>query len=86
MEPGDCLVHHPLTVHGAGPNASLEQRRVALSIRYFGGDAKWAAPPTAFRVPGTENAAAAGLVPGEFPASEHIFPVIWRDSEEEGTA
>ena len=82
MEPGDCLVHHPLTVHGAGPNTSLEQRRVALSIRYFGGDAKWAASPTAFTVPGTENEAAAGLVPGCFPANEEIFPVVWR---EEGT-
>ncbi len=86
MEPGDCLVHHPLTVHGAGPNTSLEQRRVALSIRYFGGDAKWAASPTAFTVPGTENAVAAGLVPGEFPASEDIFPVIWRDGAAAGTA
>ncbi|MAI49134.1 MAG: hypothetical protein CMM16_01040 [Rhodospirillaceae bacterium] len=85
MESGDCLVHHPLTVHGAGPSASLEQRRVALSIRYFGGDAKWAAPQTAFTVPGTEKAAAAGLVPGEFPSNEDIFPVIWRDNEAAGT-
>lgn len=81
MEPGDCLVHHPLTVHGAGPNESLEQRRVALSIRYFGGDAEWAAAPTSFTVPGTEDEASAGLVQGEFPANEDIFPVIWQNPD-----
>lgn len=76
MDPGDCLVHHPLTVHGAGPNASLEQRRVALSIRYFGGDATWAARRTSFTVPGTEDEA--GLVRGVFPGNEDVFPVVWR--------
>ena len=86
MEPGDCLVHHPMTVHGAGPNTSLDTRRVALSIRYFGGDATWAARRTSFTVPGTEEEAAAGLVPGSFPANQDIFPVVWRDSEAGGTA
>jgi len=83
MEPGDCLVHHPLTVHGAGPNASLEQRRVALSIRYFGGDAKWAAPRTSFTVPGTEHEV--GLKRGAFPANEDVFPVIWRRADAPGS-
>ncbi|MDE0797310.1 MAG: phytanoyl-CoA dioxygenase family protein, partial [Alphaproteobacteria bacterium] len=83
MEPGDCLVHHPLTVHGAGPNASLEQRRVALSIRYFGGDAKWAAPRTSFTVPGTEHEV--GLERGAFPANEDVFPVIWRRADAPGS-
>lgn len=76
MEPGDCLVHHPLTVHGAGKNSSLEQRRVGLSIRYFGGDAKWADCRTAFTVPGTEDGA--GLEVGKPPANDDIFPIVWR--------
>ncbi len=54
MEPGDCLVHHPLTIHGSGKNASNTQRRVALSLRYFGGDTTWYGPRTQFTVPGTE--------------------------------
>lgn len=82
MAPGDCLVHHPLTVHGAGPNASLEQRRVALSIRYFGGDTTWAAPRTSFTVPGTEDEA--GLVRGAFPANDEVFPVVWRSADATG--
>lgn len=82
MAPGDCLVHHPLTVHGAGPNGSLEQRRVALSIRYFGGDATWAAPRTSFTVPGTEDEA--GLERGAFPANEDVFPVVWRNVDAAG--
>ena len=76
MEPGDCLVHHPMTVHGAGKNASLELRRVALSTRYFGGDATWTAPRTTFSVPGTENGT--GVELGKFPDDDDVFPVIWR--------
>lgn len=79
MEAGDCLVHHPLTVHGAGKNTSLEQRRVALSIRYFGGDALWAAPRTAFRIPGTEDET--GLERGKFPDNPDLFPVVWQSND-----
>lgn len=76
MEPGDCLVHHPLAVHGAGKNASLKQRRVALSTRYFGGDATWYGPRTTFALPGTENEV--GLERGKPPANDKVFPVVWR--------
>lgn len=57
-------------------NASLEQRRVALSIRYFGGDATWASRRPSFTVPGTEDET--GLERGAFPANEDVFPVVWR--------
>ncbi|MDC0196486.1 phytanoyl-CoA dioxygenase family protein [Gammaproteobacteria bacterium] len=77
MEPGDCIVHHPLTVHGAGANTSLEQRRVALSTRYFGGDATWYGPRTTFSPPYTENEE--GLVRGELPTNDKAFPVVWRN-------
>lgn len=76
MEPGDCLVHHPLAVHGAGKNASLSQRRVALSTRYFGGDARWYGPRTIFKLPGAESEE--GLVRGRFPANDELFPVVWQ--------
>ena len=38
MQPGDCLVHHGLTVHGAGGNATLNMRRRALATRWIGED------------------------------------------------
>lgn len=35
-EPGDVIVHHARTLHGAGPNRSGTRRRRAISIRYCG--------------------------------------------------
>ncbi|HZQ21644.1 MAG TPA: phytanoyl-CoA dioxygenase family protein [Terriglobales bacterium] len=37
--PGDCLVHHSLTIHAAGPNLSKRTRR-ALGLVYYGENAK----------------------------------------------
>ncbi len=34
LEPGDCLVHHGMTVHGAGGNRSATLRRRAVAISY----------------------------------------------------
>jgi ectoine hydroxylase-related dioxygenase (phytanoyl-CoA dioxygenase family) len=39
MEPGDCLVHHSLAVHGSPGNSSSAIRRRALSTRWLGDDA-----------------------------------------------
>ncbi|MDG2428977.1 MAG: phytanoyl-CoA dioxygenase family protein [Acidimicrobiales bacterium] len=36
MEPGDVVVHHAATLHGAGPNKSTTSRRRAVSVRYCG--------------------------------------------------
>jgi ectoine hydroxylase-related dioxygenase (phytanoyl-CoA dioxygenase family) len=77
MAPGDCLVHHPLTVHGAGANASNEQRRLALSCRFFGGDITWHGPRTQFAVPGTTPDT---FEVGRFPADDTVFPVVWRSA------
>ncbi len=79
MDPGDCLIHHPLAVHGSGKNASNEQRRVALSLRYFGGDAIWHGPRTAFAVPGTEGDTGKGELfePGKLPINDDVFPIVW---------
>ena len=38
MQPGDCLVHHGLTIHGAGGNSTLDKRRRALATRWIGDD------------------------------------------------
>ena len=76
MEPGDCLVHHPLAVHGAGKNASNSQRRVALSCRFFGGDITWHGHRTVFLIPGTEDETNFDV--GKFPANNSVFPVVWQ--------
>lgn len=36
MAPGDCLVHHALTIHGSSGNASTSTRRRALATRWAG--------------------------------------------------
>ena len=74
MDVGDAIVHHPLTVHGSGKNASNTQRRVALSLRYFGGDATWHGARTLFTVPGSEDNSL--FKRGEIPISDEIFPKI----------
>lgn len=40
-EPGDVVVHHARTLHGAGGNHSNTLRRRAVSVRYCGADARY---------------------------------------------
>jgi len=75
LKAGDCLVHHPLVVHGSGKNASLDHSRVAISVRYYGGDATWNGRRTAFQVPGTSDDM---FEPGVIPINDEIFPVVWQ--------
>ena len=39
LEPGDVLIHHALTLHGAPGNSSTDQRRRAWAFRWLGDDA-----------------------------------------------
>ena len=72
LEPGDCVCHHPLTVHGAGGNTSSEQRRIGLSIRFLGDDVQWDPRPYTVKLPKEPNVTA-----GAYPADDDLFPVIW---------
>src|SRR5262245_51115563 len=45
MEPGDCLVHHGLTVHGAPGNLTAMARRRALITRWCGEVVRYQPPP-----------------------------------------
>ena len=76
LKAGDCLVHHPLVVHGSGKNASLKNRRIAISLRYFGGDVTWHGQRTQFQVPGTSDEM---FVSGTMPINDDIFPVVWQN-------
>ncbi len=73
MAPGDCLVHHPLTVHGAEGNFSPTRRRVGISTRYFGRDACWDPRPATMKITGDPV-----LEPGRRPEDDRVFPVAWR--------
>lgn len=79
VEPGDVLVHHPLTVHGANGNSSQTQRRRAIATRWFGDDARWDAVRPHF-MRGLQRRA-------DFPYPDleqggdldaPVFPVVWR--------
>jgi ectoine hydroxylase-related dioxygenase (phytanoyl-CoA dioxygenase family) len=72
MQPGDCLIHHPLTVHGAEGNFSPTRRRVGISTRYFGLDCRWDPRPATMKITGDPQ-----LVAGARPEDDKVFPVAW---------
>ncbi len=75
MKAGDCLVHHPMAVHGSGKNASLTDRRIAISVRYFGGDVTWHGQRTQFQVPGATDEL---FSKGTMPVNDGFFPIVWQ--------
>ena len=75
MEPGDVIVHHPLAVHGSGKNNSASLRRVAVSTRYYGGDAVWFNRKTGFAIPGALESGE--MEPGVMPVNDEVFPIAW---------
>jgi ectoine hydroxylase-related dioxygenase (phytanoyl-CoA dioxygenase family) len=52
MKPGDCLIHHGMTLHGSSFNATRDRRRRAFSTRWLGDDARYAEPQP-YMDPGT---------------------------------
>jgi hypothetical protein len=73
-QPGDCVIHHFLTVHGAPSNSSVRRRR-ALCHRFAGDDAKYAIRRNRFRIqppvdPGLKNG-------DRFPPNHDLFPTVW---------
>ena len=48
VEPGDVVVHHPLTFHWSPGNRRQDLRRRALAVRYLGPDAVFDARPGTF--------------------------------------
>ncbi len=72
LEPGDCIVFHALTVHGAAANLSASRRR-AYATRWFGDDAVYASRPGRVSPPLEGH----GLKPGDRMACE-MFPEVWR--------
>lgn len=76
-EPGDIVVHHYRTLHGASGNRSRYQVRRAASMRYFGDDARYV--PRAYVPERTWHAH--DLKPGDLMTAD-CFPLVWRNREE----
>ncbi|XP_037078202.1 uncharacterized protein LOC119099199 [Pollicipes pollicipes] len=76
MEPGDCIVFHMKTVHGAPGNASQSSHRRVLSTRWLGDDTVITTRPWDVSPP-----LLAPLRPGDRAISKY-FPVIWRRTEQ----
>jgi ectoine hydroxylase-related dioxygenase (phytanoyl-CoA dioxygenase family) len=75
LEPGDCLVHHGMTMHGAPGNRSNAVRRRAHSIRFTGDDVCWDPRPGIL-----ENIPRMTTLPIELAAGDPLtcaaFPVV----------
>jgi ectoine hydroxylase-related dioxygenase (phytanoyl-CoA dioxygenase family) len=73
VEPGDVIVHHYRTIHGAGGNFSRYQVRRAASLRYCGDDIRFQTRPWAPR----QLHHTSRLNDGD-PLGGPDFPVVWR--------
>lgn len=81
VEPGDVIVHHYRTVHGAGGNLSRYQVRRAASLRYCGDDIRFRSRPWAPRqLHHTQR-----LKDGD-PLGPPDFPVVWSRSTRQAAA
>lgn len=72
LAPGDCTVHHALTIHGAPGNARRDVRRRAYVIRFAGDDATYAPRENIMPIlhePGIDAGAA---------LDSDLWPVVWR--------
>lgn len=72
LEPGDCIVFHMRTVHGAPATTGVTTRRRGFSTRWLGDDARFAVRPWKTSPPYRE----VELKPGD-PMDHPSFPVVW---------
>jgi hypothetical protein len=81
VEPGDVIVHHYRTVHGAGGNHTRYQVRRAASLRYCGDDIRFCTRPWAPKqLHHTQR-----LQDGD-PLIGPDFPVVWTRRREQEAA
>jgi ectoine hydroxylase-related dioxygenase (phytanoyl-CoA dioxygenase family) len=74
LEPGDAIVFHMKSVHGAPGTEGLSTRRRAFSTRWLGDDAVWARRPYPTSPPFPD----VDLRPGDALDHPH-FPVVWSE-------
>ena len=73
LEPGDCIVFHMRTLHGAPATTALKSRRRGFSTRWMGDDARFAEREWQTSPPFRE----VDLPPGA-PMDHLSFPVVWQ--------
>lgn len=73
VAPGDALIFSAWSLRGAPGNAG-PQRRVAISTRWLGDDARWAPHPGSDPTVTQDDVS---VEPGEYPADDVRFPVVW---------
>jgi ectoine hydroxylase-related dioxygenase (phytanoyl-CoA dioxygenase family) len=77
MQPGDILVHHGMSVHGAPTNSSRTTPRRGYSVRWVGDDARWDPRPGILEtIPGPSVLPMPTVRGG--PMDSEAFPVIAR--------
>jgi ectoine hydroxylase-related dioxygenase (phytanoyl-CoA dioxygenase family) len=79
MAPGDCIVFHALTIHGAPGNPSLQNRRCAYATRWMGDDARFGERKGLI----SPQIDGHGLAPGD-PMDCEMFPIVWREGSGSG--
>jgi ectoine hydroxylase-related dioxygenase (phytanoyl-CoA dioxygenase family) len=73
VEPGDALLIHPFTLHGAAGNTVMGRRRVSLTTRWAGDDVVWGPDRYSMKVPGMDiNNVERGT-----PPEGELFPLVW---------
>ena len=72
LSPGDCIVFHMRTIHGAPATAGISTRRRGFSTRWVGDDVRFATRPWNTSPPYRE----VDLKPGD-PLDHPTFPVIF---------
>jgi ectoine hydroxylase-related dioxygenase (phytanoyl-CoA dioxygenase family) len=82
MEPGDLLIVHPWTLHYSSGNPSADWR-IAVSVRTFGDDIRWAPRPDCVNLAGVSFDE---MIEGERPEGP-CFPLLWsEDGRRDGDA
>jgi len=72
LEPGDCTIHHGLTLHGAQPNRLKNQRRRAYIQRWAGHDVTYNPRPN------LQKMLRDPMIPAGGPLDSDLFPVVWQ--------
>ena len=81
VEPGDAVIFSAWVLHGAPGNASADKRRAALSTRWLGDDAVWWPREGSDPIVTQDDVC---IEPGEYPADEDVFPLVWSDGPVSG--
>lgn len=74
MDVGDMLVVHPWSLHYSHGNP-VDDWRIAISVRVFGDDIRWAPRPDCVNLAGVSWDE---LIPGEKPDGD-LFPLLWSE-------